>query len=115
LGETEKKLAFKLNQLKAELARKEVELYTARQGRQTLERTLRAQVMEAEQRRDDAMAALRESSGKSDGLEKECEGIPSSYMICGLLSFIFLFFICLTFSNCLDQHFIEISRSSQKY
>jgi hypothetical protein len=30
LGETEKKLAFELNQLKAELARKEVELDTTR-------------------------------------------------------------------------------------
>jgi hypothetical protein len=91
-----------------------VELDTKRQGRQTLERALHAQVIEVEQRRDDAMAALRESSEKSDGLEKECEGILSSYMICFLLSFISLFFICLTFSNCLDQPSIEISRSSQR-
>jgi hypothetical protein len=60
------------------------------------------------------MAGLRESCGKSDRLEKECEGISSSYMICFLLSFISLFFICLTFSNYLDQPSVEISRSSQR-
>jgi hypothetical protein len=47
------------------------------------------------------MAALRELSRKSDSL-KECEGIPSSYMLCFLLSLISVFFICLIFSNCLD-------------
>jgi hypothetical protein len=57
------------------------------------------------------MDALRESSRKSDSL-KECEGILSSYMICFLSSFISLFFICLTFSNYLDQPSIEISISS---
>jgi hypothetical protein len=114
LDETKKKLAFELSQLKAELASKEAELDTECQGRQTSERALRTQVIEVEQRRDEVMAVLRESSGKSDRLMKECEGIPSSYIICFLLSFISLFFICLTFSNCLDQPFIEISRSSQK-
>jgi hypothetical protein len=58
------------------------------------------------------MAALQESSRKSDRLEKECEGIPSSYILYFLLSLISLFFICLTFSNCLDQPSVEISRSS---
>jgi hypothetical protein len=58
------------------------------------------------------MDALRESSEKSNSLKKECEGIMSSYMICFLLSLISLFFICLIFSNCLDQPSIEISRSS---
>jgi hypothetical protein len=101
-GETEKKLAFELSQLKAKLASKEVELDTERQGRQTSERALRAQVIEAEQRRVDAMAVLQELTGKSGGLKKECEGISSSYMICFLLSFTSLFFICLTFFNCLD-------------
>jgi hypothetical protein len=41
LGETEKKLAFELSQLKAEVASKEVELDTERQGHQTLEMALR--------------------------------------------------------------------------
>jgi hypothetical protein len=94
-----------------ELASKEIELDTERQGHQTLERALRAQVIGAKQRRDDAMDTLHESSGKSNRLEKECEGISSSYMIYFVLSFIFLFFICLTFSNCLDQSSIEISSS----
>jgi hypothetical protein len=67
LGETKKKLAFELSQLKAELASKEVELDTERQGHQTSERALRAQVIKVEQRRDDAMATLRESSIKSNG------------------------------------------------
>jgi hypothetical protein len=86
----------------AELASKEVELDSEHQGCQTSERALRVQVIEAEQRRDDAMAVLRELFGKSDSLNKECEGIPSTYMFCFLSSLISLFFICLIFSNCLD-------------
>jgi hypothetical protein len=54
LGGTEKKLTFEWSQLKAKLASKEVELDTERQGCQTFERALRAQVIEVEQRRDDA-------------------------------------------------------------
>jgi hypothetical protein len=86
-------------------------LDTKRQGRQSSERALRAQVIEAEQRRDDAMATLQELSRKFDSLKKECEGIPSSYKLCFLFSLISLFFICLIFSNCLDQPSVEISRS----
>jgi hypothetical protein len=77
-GETKKKLTFELSQLKAYLASKEVELDSERQGRQDYERALRVQIIEAEQRRDEAMAALRESSGKCEGL-KECEGTLSSF------------------------------------
>jgi hypothetical protein len=58
-----------------ELASKEVELDTKRQGRQTSKRALCAQVIEAEQSKDDAMATLRESSGRSNSLKKGCEGI----------------------------------------
>jgi hypothetical protein len=58
-----------------ELASKEVELDTKRQGRQTSKRALRAQVIEAEQRKDDAMATLQESFGRSNSLKKGCEGI----------------------------------------
>jgi hypothetical protein len=61
------------------LASKEVELDSERQGRQDSERALRVQIIEAEQRRDEAMAALRESSGKCEGLKKECEGTLSSF------------------------------------
>jgi hypothetical protein len=45
---------------------------------------------------------LQESSRKSDRLKKECEGILSPYMLYFLLSLISLFFIFMTFSNCLD-------------
>jgi Flp pilus assembly protein TadB len=112
LGETKKKLAFELSQLKVKLANKVVELNTERQRCHTSKRALHAQVIEAEQRRDDVVDTLRESSKKSNRLEKECEGILSSYMICFLLSFTSLFFICLTFSNWLDQPSVEISKSS---
>jgi hypothetical protein len=64
--------------VKAQLASKEVELDSERQGHQDSEMALRAQIIEAEQRRDEAMAALRESSGKYEGL-KECEGTSSSF------------------------------------
>jgi hypothetical protein len=89
-----------------------VELDAECQGHQTSEMVLRMQVIEAKQRRDNAMVALQESSEKSDRLEKECEGILSSYILYFLLSLISLFFICLTFSNCLDQPSVEISKSS---
>jgi hypothetical protein len=82
-----------LGQLKAQLASKEVELDSEHQGCQNSERALRTQVIEVEQRRDEAMATLRESSGKSKGLKKECEGIPSSY---ALFSF-YLLFLCSSF------------------
>jgi hypothetical protein len=114
LGETTKKLAFEVIQLKAELASKDVELDAECQGHQTSEDSLRAQIGELEQRKEDALAALREVSEKFDRLEKECEGDPSSYMLCFLLSLISLFFVYLTFSYCLDQPSIEISRRSQR-
>jgi hypothetical protein len=47
-----------LSKLKVQLASKEVELDSERQGRQDSERALRVQVIEAEQRRGEAMAAL---------------------------------------------------------
>jgi hypothetical protein len=87
-GETEKKLSFKLSQLKAQLASKEVELDSERQGCQDSERVLRAQIIEVEQRRDEVVVALRESSGKCEGL-KECEGTLSSFLfLCSILSII---------------------------
>jgi hypothetical protein len=48
LGETEKNLAFEVSQLKVELASKDVELDAERQGRQTFEEVLRAQIGESE-------------------------------------------------------------------
>jgi hypothetical protein len=61
------------------LASKEVELDSEHQGRQDSKRALHAQIIEAEQRRDKAIAALWESSRKCEGL-KECEGIPSFFV-----------------------------------
>jgi hypothetical protein len=86
LGETEKKLSFELSQLKAQLASKEVEMDSERQ--QDSERALHTQIIEAEQRRDEAMAALWESFGKCEGL-KECEGTLSSFLfLCFFISII---------------------------
>jgi hypothetical protein len=48
LGETEKNLAFEVSQLKVELASKDVELDAERQGCQTFEEVLRAQIGESE-------------------------------------------------------------------
>jgi hypothetical protein len=71
------------------LASKEVELDSKQQGRQDSERVLRAQIIEAKQRRDEAMAALRDSSRKCEGVKKECEGTLSSFLfICFFISLI---------------------------
>jgi hypothetical protein len=80
-GETKKKLSFELSQLKAQLASTEVELDFECQWRHDSERALRAQIIETEQRRDEAMVALWESSGKCEGLKKECEGTLSSFCL----------------------------------
>jgi hypothetical protein len=50
------------------------------------------QVIEAEQRRNEAMAALRESSGKSEGL-KECKGILSSYALFPFISYFSILYL----------------------
>jgi hypothetical protein len=78
-----------LSQLKAQLASKEVELDYERQGHQDSERVLRAEIIEAEQRWDEAIATLQDSSGKCEGLKKECEGTPSSFLfLCFFISII---------------------------
>jgi hypothetical protein len=73
-----------------QLASKEVELDSERQGRQDSERVLRTQIIEVEQRRDEAVATLQESSGKCEGLKKECEGTLSFLFLCFFL-YIILF------------------------
>jgi dolichol kinase len=45
------------------------------------------QIIEAEQRRDGAVAVLRESSGKCEGLKKECEGTLAFFLVSLLLPF----------------------------
>jgi chromosome segregation ATPase len=77
-----------VNQLKAELACKQVELESERQGRRTSEEDLRAHIGESEQRKEDALAALKEASRKYDDYKRECEGILSTF--CVLPSFLFL-------------------------
>jgi hypothetical protein len=61
-------------------------LDSERQGHQDSERVLRVQIIEAEQRWDEAIATLPDSSRKCEGL-KECEGTPSSFLF--LCFFIF--------------------------
>jgi hypothetical protein len=68
-------LVFEVNQLKAELACKQVKLESERQGRRTSEEALRAQIDESEQR-------------KSNDYKWECEGILSTF--CVLPLFLFL-------------------------
>jgi hypothetical protein len=88
LGEVERKLVFEVNQLKVELACKQVKLESKRQGPRTSEEALHAQIDESEQRKEDALAALKEASGKSDDYKRECEGILSTF--CVLPLFLFL-------------------------
>jgi hypothetical protein len=85
-GKTEKKLSFELCQLKAQLASKEVELDFKRQGHQYSKGVLHAEIIEVEQRRDEAVAVLWESSRKCEGL-KECEGTLILFL-CFFLSII---------------------------
>jgi hypothetical protein len=70
-----------------------VELDSEHQGHQDSKRVLRAQIIEAVQRRDEAMAALWDSSGKCEGLKKECEGTLSSFLfLCFFISIILFWF-----------------------
>jgi hypothetical protein len=61
--------------LKAELVVKQVDLKAEQQGRQNSKEVLRAQVVESEKRKEDALATLKETSEKSDGLKRDFEGI----------------------------------------
>jgi hypothetical protein len=86
-------LVFEVNQLKAELACKQVELELERQGCRTSEEVLRAQIGESEQRKEDALAALKEASRKSDDYKREYEGIPSTFCVLPLFFFLVDFLI----------------------
>jgi hypothetical protein len=87
-----------------DLCRAEMEI--EHQTHQREEKALRAQVIEAEERRK---VAVQEALKKVEAMKKECDGIPSSFI---LYSFFFLFFapIFLTFFYCLEQPFKKISR-----
>jgi hypothetical protein len=56
-------LVFEVNELKAELACKQVELESERQGCRTSKEAFHAQIGESEQRKEDALAALRRHLG----------------------------------------------------
>jgi hypothetical protein len=60
--------------LKAELAGKQAKLDSKHQGRQVTEEALRSQVSESERRKEDALAALKEASEKSDSFKRDFEG-----------------------------------------
>jgi hypothetical protein len=72
-GEIEKKLVFEVNRLKAKLASKQVELEGEHHDCQISEQALRAQVVESEQRKNDALTALKEALEKSDDFKRDYE------------------------------------------
>jgi hypothetical protein len=74
-GEVEKKLVSEVDPLKAELASRQVELDSERQGCQITEKALRAQIGDSEQRKDDTLAALKEAFERYDSFKRDCEGI----------------------------------------
>lgn len=77
-GEVEKKLVSKVDRLKAELASKQAELDSERHRRQITKEALRAQIGDSERRKDDALAALKEASERSDSFKRDCEALQKS-------------------------------------
>jgi hypothetical protein len=69
-GETEKKLSFEVSSLKMELVLHQDELESERQDHQLVEQALRAQVVEAGKRREDALATVQEASEKAESLKR---------------------------------------------
>jgi 1,2-phenylacetyl-CoA epoxidase catalytic subunit len=61
--------------LKGELAAKQTELDTVRQGWQVTEAALQAQIAESEKRKEDGLATLKDASKKSDVFKKNYDGI----------------------------------------
>jgi hypothetical protein len=113
-GEVEKKLVFEVDRLKAELASKQVELEVERQGRQVTKEALRAHVGESEQRKDDALAALKEALERSDCFKKDSEG--TRVLFCFFPSSFLLFSLYFWFSNLYPlsyQFFGKMTRSSR--
>jgi hypothetical protein len=98
--------------MKTELVLRQAKLESERHDRQTVELALCAQVVEAGKRKDEAMATVQEASEKAEILKKECDGNLGSFLLNCFLTSIFLFQVCLISSYCLDQLFVEISRSS---
>jgi hypothetical protein len=76
-----------------------------RQTRQREEKALCAQVIEVEERRK---AAVQDALEKVEAMKKECDGIPSSLVLCPF--FLLLTPFCLIFLYCLVQPFEETSK-----
>jgi hypothetical protein len=108
-GETKNKLSIEVSSLKARLVLCQIELKSEHQDRQTIKQALRAQVVEAVKRRDDAIAIMQEASEKAESLKRECDGTPGSlWTIVGLLYLCFVF----TLIYCFDPLSKGIKRSS---
>jgi hypothetical protein len=74
-----------VNRLKAKLASKQVELEGERHDRRISKEALYAQVVESEQRKNDALAALKEALEKFDGFKRDYEG--TRVLLCLFSSF----------------------------
>ena len=81
-SETEKKLSSELSALKTDLGLCQAELEAERQTHQKEEKSLRAQVVEAERQRDAAIQEALKNSKAMKNLEaakKECNGMAGSF------------------------------------
>jgi hypothetical protein len=87
--ETEKKLTSKISVLKMNLDLYPVEMEIERPTHQMEEKALRAQVIEAEERRD---VVVQKALKKVEAMKKECDGIPSYFILCSLFFLIFCSF-----------------------
>jgi hypothetical protein len=79
-------LSSEISALKTEIDLCWVEMEVEHQTHQREEKALRAQVIKAEERRD---AVVHEALKKVEAMKKECDGIPSSFILCSLFFLIF--------------------------
>ena len=79
-------LSFEVSALKTELDLCRAEMETERQTHQREEQALRAWVVEAEERRDDA---VQEALKNVEAMKKECNGMASSFHFLLYLNFLF--------------------------
>jgi hypothetical protein len=78
-------LTSEISVLKIDLDICRAEMEIERQAHQREEKALRAQVIEAEERRN---AVVQEILEKVEAMKKECDGIPSSLIPCSVIFFI---------------------------
>jgi hypothetical protein len=72
--------------MKTELDLCRAEMEVEHQTHQREEKALRAQVIEAEERRD---VVVQEALKRVENMKKECDGILSSFILCSLFFLIF--------------------------